>query len=90
MKLEIYSIRDIKVAYRAPIYFHNVEEAKRACAFTVNSKSDNELVLAPQDFELWYLGEIDDMTGVITPAHEFIANLADFKQREVVVHDDKE
>lgn len=87
MKLEIYSIRDIKVAYRSPIYFHNVEEAKRACSFTVNSNSDNELVLAPQDFELWYLGSIDDTTGIIEPAHEFITNLADFKRREVIANE---
>ena len=88
MKLEMYSIRDIKVAYRNPIYFHNVEEAKRACAFTVNhADSNNELYLAPQDFELWYLGSFDDSNGNIEPAREFISNLADFKKREVTANE---
>ena len=81
MKLEIYSIKDIKVAFRQPIYFHNFEEAKRACQFAVNSVDDkNELYLAPQDFELWYLGEYDDSNGIIVPGVEFKLNLAELKR----------
>lgn len=83
MKVKLYSIKDIKVAHRAPMVMHNDDEAKRACQFAVNSGDKNsELFLAPQDFELWCLGEYDDITGCIEPCHEFVCNLGDLKRGE--------
>lgn len=84
MKVNLYSIKDIKVAHRAPMVMHNDEEAKRACQFAVNSGDKaSELFLCPQDFELWRVGEYDDITGEIIPCHEFICNLSDLKKSEV-------
>lgn len=77
MKLSLYSLRDIKVGYRSVISMHNDEEAKRSCAFAVNSGNKDDICLCPQDFEMWRVATFDDSTGEIVPDKEFIVNLGE-------------
>lgn len=81
MIVKIYALKDIKVAFKSPVVMHNDEEMKRACSFIVNSgDKQNEICLCPQDYELWCLGDYDDVTGHIIPEPRFICNLLELKQ----------
>lgn len=67
MTLNIYAIKDTKVAFKQPFYTHNDSVAERMFRNAVNDQEhQSELSLNPQDHELWYLGKYDDETGSIT------------------------
>lgn len=67
MQLKIYSIRDSKgELYNTPFFQRTHGEAERA--FRQLASDENSLVWKyPDDFDLYYIGELDNQTGVITP-----------------------
>lgn len=67
MKHVMLAVRDSAVrAFNRPIFVPTLEvgirsfydEAKR-------NEPDNQMSKHPEDFELWYLGEYDDETGIV-------------------------
>lgn len=65
MQLKIYSIRDSKAdLYNPPFYQKTHGEAERSFAqLTKDSKST--ISQFPEDYDLYYLGTYDDLTGKI-------------------------
>lgn len=83
MKINIYSIKDTKVgAFKSPFYAQNNMVAMRSLKNAVNDKNGGELYLNAEDFQLFNLGEFDDITGQITNNVEFICNAIDLKVKE--------
>lgn len=73
MKLKIFSIRDAKAMYFNTPYFQKTHgEAERNFQSLVNDEKST-IFQYPDDFDLYYLGEYDDNTGVLesldTPQH---------------------
>lgn len=63
MELKVYSIRDAKVsAFNMPFYKHTHGEAERD--FHTLTKDEKSTVHQyPEDFDLYYLGTYDNITG---------------------------
>lgn len=67
MKQKVYSIRDLKAGFWPPQIQVNDEIAKRNFAFTVTN-NDGVIGFQPSDFDLYYIGEFEEQTGVMIPA----------------------
>jgi len=64
MNISIFSIFDKKVsAYRPPFTGRNPGEVKRMVQSTLQSQ--NQLSEYPADFDIYYLGEMNDVSGQI-------------------------
>lgn len=73
MMLKMYSIRDAKAEiFNTPFYKKTHGEAERDFKTLVNDVKAS-INAYPEDFDLWYLGEYDDLTGgfktLDTPQH---------------------
>ena len=66
--LKIYSIKDTKGAFEAPFLAQNDQLAARNVKTYINSQKGIAESLYPEDFELWYIGEFDELTGIINAA----------------------
>ena len=83
MNMKIYSIKDTKVgAFKSPFYSHNDSVAIRSLQNVVNDPNAGELHLNAEDFQLYRLGEFNDITGDILSNVEFVANAIDLKKGE--------
>lgn len=79
MILELYAIKDTKVAYNTPFAMHNEQEARRAFSAAIMDKS-TEWARFPADYELWRIGLYDDKTGMIQPDQSYIMSGNDVRQ----------
>lgn len=73
MVLKVYSIRDSKAeAYNPPFFKHSHGEAERDFATLANDEK-SMVAQYPEDFDLYFLGEYDNISGKIsvldTPQH---------------------
>ena len=73
MVLKIFAIRDQKAeVYNTPFYQHSHGEAERNFKTLVND-GKSTVSQYPEDFDLYYLGDYDDNTGLVksldTPQH---------------------
>ena len=67
MVLEAFSIRDQKAeAYNTPFFQKTKGEAVRSFMTAVNDKSTN-LNKYPEDFDLYQIGQWDDLKGQMVP-----------------------
>ena len=66
--MKVYSIKDTKGAFEAPFLANNDQIAARNVKTYINSQKGIAESLYPEDFELWYIGEFDELTGIIQPA----------------------
>lgn len=76
--MKIYAIRDRMLDYfQPPVCVHRGEDLLAAIAKGINGEGEakNELAQAPDHYELWRIGEVDDQ-GHIHPEREFIVNCA--------------
>lgn len=65
MKLGMYAIRDVKTCFMTPTLDQTKEAAIRN--FTVAIRQGTSLLHAmPQDFDLFYVGEFDAESGIIS------------------------
>ena len=64
--LKIYCIKDTKAGYMNPFYLQNDEIAIRSFKKAANDIQPNGVNDYPEDKELWYLGDFDERTGIIT------------------------
>lgn len=70
MILRIYGIRDLKAAAFAPPFFQARDEmAVRAFSDAIGDPS-HPMSRHPEDYQLFYLGEFDDGSGIVTPNAE--------------------
>lgn len=79
--LQIYVIKDVKSGmHDTPFFQPTHAHAARAFKTEVNRQADNNMIyLYPEDFELHYLGEYDQVEGKIKPEYELIAKGPQFK-----------
>lgn len=72
----IYAIRDRMLDYfQPPVCVHRVQDLMAAIAKGINGEGEakNELAQAPDHYELWKIGEVDDQ-GHIRAEREFVSN----------------
>lgn len=82
MIMKLYSLKDVVVGhFRNPAQFNNDQECIRAIKVALNSV--NDLSRQCEDLQMWYLGEFDTETGVITSDIKLLANLIDFVNPQV-------
>lgn len=63
----LYSVLDMKSGLHGPIMqFNRDGEAIRALESTVNGEKSNHISRNPEDFQLHFLGEFNEETGIIT------------------------
>lgn len=64
--LKVYSIKDTKGSFYEPMLAQNDALAVRNVRGVVNS-GKGLLAQYPEDFELWFIGEFDEVTGILVP-----------------------
>ena len=65
--MKVYSIKDTKGAFGAPFLAQNDQLAARNVKTYINGQKGIPESLYPEDFELWLIGEFDEVTGIIQP-----------------------
>lgn len=65
--LKLYSIKDVKGAYSEPFTALNDSIAARNVKTLVNGQKGSQYALYPEDFELWVIGDYDELIGLVTP-----------------------
>lgn len=80
MKMNVYSIKDVKVGYMQPFYQANNAVAIRAFTNAVNDEKVNNINQNADDMELWLLGQFNDETGVIESNVQFLCKANDVKR----------
>lgn len=65
--MKLYSVKDVKGAFAAPFTALNDSIAARNIKSFITTQKGHEWSMYPEDFELWYLGEFDEVTGIIAP-----------------------
>lgn len=79
---KIFAIRDNKVsAYLRPFVEPNEIQAVRGLQVALADEKI-QLSMFPEDFDLYFLGEMDEITGVITPSEppKFIVSAVSCKK----------
>lgn len=64
MKYPMYCYRDLKVGFMMPQCDQSDQSAIRGFSFAINSH-DNMMNFAPQDFDLYKIGEFDTDSGTV-------------------------
>lgn len=65
--MKLYSVKDVKGAFAAPFLALNDSIAARNIKSFMLTQKGHEWSLYPEDFELWFIGEFDELTGLIKP-----------------------
>lgn len=89
MKMNLYSVRDIKAGFGNPYCMQNDEMAIRDIKLAVNSEKPNIIKQFSEDFQLVRLGTFDTETGNITSKVEIIINCRELRTREKIVEENK-
>lgn len=74
MKVNVYSIKDVKEGFQAPYTRVNDKIAIRDFLNVARSPEPNKVTMNPEDFELWRIGTMETETGVISSGVEFLAS----------------
>lgn len=76
--MKVYGVRDVCIcSFLMPMFFVNNAAATRALGDAVNKAGeDNQFYQHPEHFQLYYLGEFDEESGVLAPlpAPEFVVD----------------
>lgn len=81
MKLEIFSMRDVKAgSFGAPMHFVNRAVAIRSLSEAVKNP-ESTLSKFPEDYQLFHVGDFDQNSGVVEAldAPNFVINVSDLK-----------
>lgn len=83
--MKIYTIHDAKAEFHfQPFYARTNADAMRTFTQTVNDNNPQNLIAqSPSDFTLFYIGEFDEQSGVISPAERH--SLANGKDVQVQI-----
>lgn len=79
MKNKIYCVKDVLVGFKPPFVAPNDNFAVRMLSQLVNDTNVNDIKINPKDYQLFYLGELDDQTGEVISDVKFLANAIDLK-----------
>lgn len=84
-KKQLYAIYDKKTETWSNPFVHITRlEAIRSFTDAVNKQNEQSLIYAhPEDFDLWLIGEYNEVDGVIDPKKDHIGNGLDYKQEQV-------
>lgn len=77
---KLYALKDVKVGFKAPFICTNNAIAIRQLKNVLGEK--NEISMNPEDFELWFIGEYDEETGIITTRLEHVFNVVDLVEHD--------
>lgn len=61
--IRLYAVKDVKLAFAAPVALPNDEYAVRCFEDAKKRKDNTDLCNHPEDFQLWYIGALDEQTG---------------------------
>lgn len=80
LKPGLYSVKDTKLGKMGlPFIAPNDDIAKRMLAETMQN-NDTTISKYPEDFQLFKLGEYDELTGELINNFNFLANATEFKK----------
>lgn len=79
MKNKLYSIKDVLVGFKPMFVAPNDKYAIRMLEQLVNDVNVNDIKNSPKDYQLFYMGEMDDQTGEVFTDVQFLANAIDLK-----------
>lgn len=81
MKFKMYSVKDTKIdAFNRPMFFQNEKHMYASIERTLKDP-DSDLARHAADYQLFYLGEFDDVTGVIDGVPpQFLFNAAELAE----------
>lgn len=87
MLIRLYSVYDrVARVYADP--FVSVNDATAARSFTLAQASpESMLFAAPQDYQLWYVGSLDNSSGFIRSGDDDLYKVCDGQPREVTDHE---
>ena len=88
--MKIYAIKDKGAGFTQIFTANNHYMAQRLLTDTVNAPQPSLLTQYPGDFSLYYLGELDQDTGAITPKTEFLIEAVNVKKTPTPVEKTKE
>lgn len=76
--MRLYALRDRLIDYfMRPFTAETDAQVLASVASTVNNQEGTDAIHTnPHQFEIWRLAEIDEKTGHIKPAHEYLADAA--------------
>lgn len=80
--LKLYSLRDRKQnTFKAPATSANIAVLTRDLTEVINNNAESPLSKHSEDYELYEIGEFDEITGKITPSEhpDFILTLSELK-----------
>lgn len=66
MESRLYSIRDRKVGFMAPVIDTNDETARRNFSMAVINR-DSLYMAFPDDYDLYFVGTFDSESGLVSP-----------------------
>lgn len=85
MQMKMFSIRDRAVeAFNTPFFMLTKAEAIRALT-NLATDQDSKIARNPQDYELYYLGIWDNVSGDLEAANENLGCAATYKEKENIV-----
>jgi len=85
MKTKYYSVKDVKIGFGQLFSQPNDDVAKRTIAGLVNDKNGNFINEAPDDKELWFIGDFDDAYGTFfDDSTKFIVKASDLLKKDGV------
>lgn len=78
--MKLYSIKDKGAGFTQIFLAPNNYSAQRMLTDTVNAPQPSLITQYPGDFSLYYLGDLDQDTGVITAETKFICEAVNVKK----------
>lgn len=83
--IRLYAIRDRLIDYfMKPFTAHSDAQVMASLATVINQPGGTDAISqAPSHYELWRLAEIDEQTGQVGGAREFLADCASLVRRDI-------
>lgn len=79
---KLYSVYDKKAQNTLQV-FEQINDLVAIRDFSqICTQKDSQIAKFAEDYELWALGEIDTISGIITPGVRTIANATDYAKAE--------
>lgn len=81
--MKLYAVKDKAMGFNTPFPAQNDYHAQRMAADTVNApagqNADTSIAQHPADYDLYYIGELDQNTGNFSSDIRFLNNFNDLK-----------
>lgn len=79
MKIKFYSIKDNLTGFKQPFSAPNDAFAMRMLAQLVNDDQKNDIMQSPADYQLFFIGTMDEDTAEFVSDVKFLVNAIDLK-----------